>query len=217
MARLVARRDFDAVTDLAQVFPTHVFPRALGVDADRPDDLLAYGAVSFNAIGPRNPRLVDSMTAVEGVLDWITGQCQRAALEEGSIGAAVHDAVGRAGLSDQDSGGLVRSLFSAGVDTTVSGLAFAVLNFARHPEQWELLRGDPALARTAFEETIRLESPVIGFYRTATTEVTIGDTSVPAGAKVLVFYAGANRDPHQFPDPDRFDIRRKVTGHLGYG
>lgn len=217
VARLVVRRDFDAVTDLAQVFPTHVFPRALGVDADRPDDLLAYGAVSFNAIGPRNQRLLDSMAAVEGVLDWITGQCQRAALEDGSIGAAVRDAADRAGLSNQDSAGLVRSLFSAGVDTTVSGLAFAVRNLARDPEQWDLLRSDPTLARNAFEETIRVESPVIGFYRTAATDVTIGDVSVPAGAKVLVFYAGANRDPHQFPDPDRFDIERKVAGHVGYG
>jgi len=217
VARLVVRRDFDAVTDLAQVFPTHVFPRALGVDADRPDDLLAYGAVSFNAIGPRNQRLLDSMAAVEGVLDWITGQCQRAALEDGSIGAAVRDAADRAGLSNQDSAGLVRSLFSAGVDTTVSGLAFAVRNLARDPEQWDLLRSDPTLARNAFEETIRVESPVIGFYRTAATDVTIGDVSVPAGAKVLVFYAGANRDPHQFPDPDRFDIQRKVAGHVGYG
>ncbi len=217
VARLVEQRDFDAVADLAQVFPTHVFPRALGVDSDRPDDLLAYGAVSFNAIGPRNQRLLDSMTAVEGVLDWITRQCQREALQDFSIGAAVHEAAGRAGLPDPDRAGLVRSLFSAGVDTTVSGLAFAVLNLASHPDQWDLLRADPALARNAFEETIRLESPVIGFYRTTTTEVTIGDINVPAGAKVLVFYAGANRDPDQFPDPDRFDIQRKVAGHLGYG
>ncbi len=62
-----------------------------------------------------------------------------------------------------------------------------------------------------------MESPVIGFYRTTTTEVTIGDINVPAGAKVLVFYAGANRDPDQFPDPNHFDIRRKVAGHLGDG
>jgi len=54
---------------------------------------------------------------------------------------------------------LVRSFLSAGLDTTVSSLGNAVHLFATNPEQWDLLRADPSLARTAFEETIRLETP----------------------------------------------------------
>jgi cytochrome P450 len=74
---------------------------------------------------------------------------------------------------------------SAGVDTTASGLGFAVHDFARFPDQWQLVRDDPSLARNAFEETIRFESPVIGFFRTTTTEVTLADARIPAQSKVL--------------------------------
>ena len=112
---------------------------------------------------------------------------------------------------------LVRSFLSAGVDTTVSGIAFALRNLAADSHQWQLLRDDPSLARNAFEETIRRESPVIGFFRMTTRPAMVGDVEIPAGQKVLLFYAGANRDPSRWADPDRFDILRKVSGHLGYG
>lgn len=214
---LVARQTFDAVTDLAEVFPTVVFPHALGVQGDVRERLLAYGALSFNAIGPRNHRVEASLQACVGVLDWITEHCRRDALRPGSIGAGVYDAASEAGLSDDQAASLVRSLFSAGVDTTVSALSFAILDFVRHPDQWDLVRADPTLARNAFEETVRFESPVIGFFRTTTVDVRLGDAHIPAGAKVLACYAGANRDPRQWPEPNRFDVRRKVAGHLGYG
>ena len=67
---------------------------------------------------------------------------------------------------------LVRSFLSAGVDTTVSGISFALANLATDAEQWDLLRHDGALARNAFEETIRRESPVIGFFRTTSRSTT---------------------------------------------
>lgn len=214
---LAARRRFDAVRDLAEVFPTVVFPRAFGVDADAREHLLAYGSMVFNGHGPRNRHFDAAMAGAEGVIEWITGQCRRSALRPGSIGAAIYEAADDAGVSEDDAALLIRSFLSAGVDTTVGGLAFCVYDFIRFPDQWELLREDPSLARNAFEETVRLESPVIGFFRTTTTTVDFGDTRVPAGAKVLVFYAGANRDPKRWEDPDRFDIRRRLVGHLGYG
>ena len=65
---------------------------------------------------------------------------------------------------------LVRSFLSAGIDTTVSGIAFAVRNLAANGDTWGELHGDSSLARNVFEETIRLESPVIGFYRTTTRD-----------------------------------------------
>lgn len=75
----------------------------------------------------------------------------------------------------------------------------------------------PVPGRNAFEETVRLESPVIGFFRTTTAETVIGEARIPPGRKVLIFFAGANRDPARWEHADRFDVRRKTTGHLGYG
>jgi 4-methoxybenzoate monooxygenase (O-demethylating) len=217
VAELARRESFDAVTDLAEIFPTVVFPHALGIEGDTRDRLLAYGALSFNAIGPRNPLLEQSVAAAEGALDWIAAQCGRSALRPGTIGAALYQSAEAAGLPEADTASLVRSLLSAGVDTTVSALSFALRDFALWPDQWALVRADPALARNAFEEVVRRESPVIGFFRTTTTEVVLGEASIPAGRKVLVFFAGANRDPARWPRPDTFDVTRKTAGHVGYG
>jgi hypothetical protein len=216
-ADLVDRRRFDAVRDLAEVFPAVVFPHALGTAGDAREQLLAYGALSFNALGPRNRHLEAALSAAEGVPEWIAEHCRRDALRPGTIGTAIYEAADAAGLAGDDAALLVRALFSAGVDTTVSALSFAIRDFIRWPDQWALVRENPSLARNAFEETVRLESPVIGFFRTTTAEVVLGAARIPPGCKVLVSYAGANRDPRQWNDPDSFDVGRRVAGHVGYG
>jgi len=112
----------------------------------------------------------------------------------------------------------VRSLLSAGIDTTVNGIGAAVYCLARFPDQLARLRQDPTLARNAFEEAIRFESPVQTFFRTTTREVEISGHHIGEGEKVLMFLGAANRDPgageprqlrHQPPDqrPCRLRLR----------
>jgi cytochrome P450 len=69
----------------------------------------------------------------------------------------------------------------------------------------------------AFDEAVRWESPVQTFFRTTTTDVRIGDAVVPEGHKVLMFLSAANRDPRRWADPDRFDLSRDPSGHVGFG
>lgn len=88
---------------------------------------------------------------------------------------------------------------------------------ATHPEQWARLRSDPSLVRVAFDEAVRLESPVQTFFRTATVDVSIAGPIIPAGAKILMFLGAANRDPRRWVDPDVFDLARDPSGHLGFG
>jgi hypothetical protein len=214
---LVSRGSFDAVPDLAEIFPTRVFPEAFGISADGRDQLLAYGAMVFNGHGPRNHLFESSMAGAEGVLGWITEQCSRSSLRPDGLGALIYAGVDAGEVTEDEAALLVRSFLSAGLDTTVSAIGLGVLDFARHPGQWQALRADPSLARNAFEEVVRRESPVVGFFRTTSEPVDLAGTLLPADAKVLVFFAGANRDPRHWPDPDRFDIRRKTAGHMGFG
>jgi cytochrome P450 len=86
----------------------------------------------------------------------------------GGFGDQIYEAADAGEITEAQAGMLVRSFLSAGLDTTVSSLGNAVHLFATNPEQWDLLRADPSLARPAFEETIRLETPVQVFSRTAT-------------------------------------------------
>ena len=106
---------------------------------------------------------------------------------------------------------------TAGVDTTVSGIGAAVYCLARFPEQFARLRADPSLARAAFEEAVRYESPVQTFFRTTTRPVEIGGIAVGEGEKVLMFLGAANRDPRHWERPDDYDITRRTVGHVGFG
>ncbi len=79
------------------------------------------------------------------------------------------------------------------------------------------MRAKPELARAAFEEALRFESSVQTFFRTTTTETTLGDVALPAGAKILLFLGAANRDARRWEEPDRFDISRKTSGYVAFG
>jgi cytochrome P450 len=79
------------------------------------------------------------------------------------------------------------------------------------------VRADPSLARNAFDEAIRLESPVQTFFRTAARTTTFGGVTIREGEKLLLFLAAANRDPRKWEHPDRFDVTRKVGGHVSFG
>jgi cytochrome P450 len=215
--RLAERGRFDAVPELAEVFAIEVFANAFGLREHGRRHLLAYGSMVFNGHGPRNHLFEEAMRDARETVAWVTEQCSREALRPGSLGAEVYRAADRGDVTEDEAALLVRSFLSAGVDTTVSSLSHAVLEFARFPDQWDRLRQDPSLAHDAFEEVVRLDSPVLGFFRTTTAPVSIGGIPLDAGVKVLVFFAGANRDPRRWQDPDRFDITRRTVGHMGFG
>jgi pimeloyl-[acyl-carrier protein] synthase len=110
-------------------------------------------------------------------------------------------------------------LLFAGHETTVNLLGNGTLALLRHPEQLERLREEPGLAASAVEELLRYDSPVqrTGRVALATVEVAQGQV-IPAGERVTVLLGAANRDPRQFPQPDRLDLGRPNAGrHVSFG
>jgi cytochrome P450 len=87
----------------------------------------------------------------------------------------------------------------------------------RYPEQWRVLRENPALTRGAFEEVLRFEAPVQSFFRTTTREVEVGGVRLGDGEKVMLLFAAANRDPRRWDRPDTFDVSRRAAGHMTFG
>lgn len=214
---LVERDSFDAIPDLAEAFPLAVFPDALGMPKENRRYLLPYGNMVFNSFGPRNAFFDKAVENAAPVLAWLGKQMQRESLAPHGFGAEIHAAVDSGELTAEEAPLVVRSLLTAGVDTTVNGLGAALYCLARFPEQWQRLRADPSLARAAFEEAIRFESPVQTFFRTTTRGVRIGDVEIDEGEKILMFLGAANRDPRQWETPDRYDITRRTVGHVGFG
>jgi cytochrome P450 len=80
-----------------------------------------------------------------------------------------------------------------------------------------MVKDNRDLIPNAVNEVIRYESPVRAFSRKACRASTIGDVTIPAGSRVLVIYASANRDEREWEQPDVFDVRRDATRQLGFG
>ena len=214
---LLEKRRFDAIADLAEAYPLSIFPDALGLRPEGREHLLPYASLVFNAFGPPNELRKEAIERSAPHQAYVAEQCQRDNLTPDGIGACIHAHVDSGAITATEAPLLVRSLLSAGLDTTVNGIGAAVYCLARFPEQFQKLRNDPTLARNAFEEAVRFESPVQTFFRTTTRDVELSGASIGEGEKVLMFLAAANRDPRRWEAPDSYDITRRTSGHVGYG
>ena len=205
---VLRERSFDAVPALSQAFPLRVFPDAVRRMREGRENLLPYGDMAFNAFGPRNEIFEQAMKRAGEVSGWIVEQCRRSALDARGFGAQVYAEADVGVISEEEAAMLVRSLLTAGLDTTIQGIAHSLAAFADFPDQWKVLREKPSLTRNAFEEAIRFASPVMTFFRTTTREVELGGTPLSEGRKVLLFLASANRDARRWANPDRFAVER---------
>jgi 4-methoxybenzoate monooxygenase (O-demethylating) len=217
IGELTERGQVDAVTDLAERYPIKVFSDALGLPEEGRQHLLAYSNIGFNALGPNNGLFQDAMKNGAAAVEWVMAMCRRDALIPGGFGSAIYDAADAGELTEEEAFLIVRGFLTAGLDTTVSALGSAILCLANNPEQLALLRRQPSLARAAFEEAVRIESPVQTLFRTTTRAVEIGGVRIEDGEKIFLSVASANRDPRKWSEPARFNIARKIAGHVGYG
>ena len=108
-------------------------------------------------------------------------------------------------------------LLIAGHETTVNLIGNGTLALLRHPEELRRLRETPGLITSAVEELLRYDGPVQRTARITSTEVTIGGRTIPKGEMVMPFIGAADRDPSQFPDPDRLDLGRADNRHIAFG
>ncbi len=214
---LLQRGSFDAVPELAEAFTLEVFPDAVGLGPEDRRNLLVYGNMVFNALGPDNRLRQEALAHGATVVPWITERCGREALKSPGLGATIYEAADAGDVTHEEAGLLVRSLLSAGVDTTVAGLGGAALAFAENPAQWQLFRENEALHRTAFDELLRYYSPVHSFCRTSAIDTEVGGVPVAEGQKVLCVLAAANRDPEFWDRPDELDVERRTRGHVAFG
>jgi methyl-branched lipid omega-hydroxylase len=106
----------------------------------------------------------------------------------------------------------------AGNETTRNAISHGVLALTRYPEQRQIWWNDfDSHAQTAVEEIVRWASPVVYMRRTTTRDVEMSGVRIPAGDKVTMWYASANRDESKFADPYRFDVTRSPNPHVGFG
>ena len=211
------RGEIDGVSDLASALPHAVVPDLVGWPRDERDNLLAWGAATFDILGPLNKQSVRSIPTAMQMLRFARRVVRHRSVIEGSMAHELLAAADAGKLSHAECAPLMIDYIAPSLDTTISAISSALHLFATHPKQWQILRDDPSLIPNAVNEVVRFESPLRAFARHTRVETDVAGVRIPAGARVLVVYASANRDEREWDSPDTFDIRRDANRHLGFG
>lgn len=219
VASVTAKETFDAVTELAEVLPITVVCDLIGLPEDARDHLLSYADALFNCLGPDNDRTRAAEPLVAELNEFLSTVMVPGTLRPDGWAAYVFEAADRGEIDQREAFSLMGAYITASMDTTITSLGNTILLFAQHPEAYGAVREEPSLVSAAFEESLRFESPVQGFFRRTTEDVDIDSVTIPAGARVLMSFASANRDERQWDHPEHFRVHRKPVGHLamGYG
>jgi cytochrome P450 len=213
---LVRRGTFDAIADLAHVLPSVWVPDLLGWPAENRDRLLDWAGATFDGLGPFNDRTI---AAGNGIMEMSAFAQQLAGsdLPAGSMAAGIIAASARGEIEPSQCPMAIIDYLGPSLDTTVSAIGNAVWLFATNPDQWSRLRDEPGRVRSAFNEVLRLESPISCFSRVTATPAVIDGAEIPAGARILVSYASANRDERHWDRAEQFDITRESADQLAFG
>ncbi|ORA24608.1 cytochrome P450 [Mycobacterium aquaticum] len=214
----------DIVTELFKPLPSMVVAHYLGVpEADRAQfdgwtEAIVAANTSSDGIAGALGSATDAVTAMAGYFAELIER-RRAEPADDTISHLVAAGVG----ADGDISGVLSilaftfTMVTGGNDTTTGMLGGAVQLLQQRPDQRRLLVEDPAFIPEAVDEFLRLTSPVQGLARTTTRDVTIGDTTVPAGRRTLLLYGSGNRDEREFgPDAAELDVRRHPRNILTF-
>ncbi|MEN9704529.1 MAG: hypothetical protein RLZZ393_408 [Pseudomonadota bacterium] len=217
--RVVAAGHFDGITDVAHELPLNLIMDLIGWPERVRSTLRGMAEGAFEVCGPiDNARMQSSLPRLQSMMQLIAEVYDNNELVPGGFGSTIADSARRGEIAREDAIGLLAGYVVAAFDTTISGIGSGLWLFACNPDQWDTVRREPALIPRAFNEILRMETPIQYFGRVAARDVDVGEgVTIPAGARVVVSYAAANRDERHFPDPGRFDIRRSPSDHLAFG
>ncbi len=220
---LVGRDRFDVVREFTARLPMDVISSMLGIpQADR--RWVQEGSNAILHREPGNPMPTkEALAASDQVMRYVQSQIEerRAQPRDDMLTRLTQVEVEEDGVTSRLSDADIRAFFlllsTAGNETVTKLLATAYFELARNPDQRRQLTEDPSLIPNAVEETLRFDPPSQYQGRVTTRAVEVHGVKIPAEARVLLINGASGRDERQFPAPDRFDVRRKMELHLGFG
>jgi cytochrome P450 len=207
-------RQADLVRELTFSFPVIVIARLLGLPrADLP--MFHRRAVEVISAGFEPARAERASQALFEYFCAIIAE-RRLHPSDDVISVLVQAELEGVRLNDEEICSFLRLLLPAGAETTYRSSSNLLVGLLSNPDQLEALRADRALLPQAIEEGLRWEAPLIGILRTATRDVEVAGTLVPAGSFIAVNIGSANHDEKVWDDPDDFDIFRPPRQHLAF-
>lgn len=218
VAHLVDRGEFDAMVDFAHFLPVTIVSSLVGLPEQGRERMLEWAAAAFDVLGVDNDRTRNAFPIVGEMIEYVKTQCNPGTVKPGGWAAQIWNAVQDGRITPQEAGTLHVDILAPALDTTIFATGHLIHQLASNPGEWDQLKADPGLIPAAIDEAIRLESPIRTFARTVDEDQDIGGSTAPAGARILVMYASANRDERRWDDPERYWIQRPgLNGHLGFG
>lgn len=223
LAEAIRGDALDIRRDFAEWLPLRVIADMLAIPAAHEATFRAFSAAVMNIANPWLPpeELLRSATVANGgraaLLEVI--EDRRRSPGDDLLSDLIRTEEAGDRLSSTELAALIAGLVIAGSDTTVHALGFAVLDLLRHPEAWRAVVADRSLLRNAIEETLRHE-PFAKFGavpRYALEDTEIRGTPIPRGELAMPVIPATSRDPSAYPDPDVFDLRRKLSSTLVFG
>lgn len=215
--RVVDQGRCDVVTELAEYLPMTVVSDLVGLPEHGREKMLEWAAAIWNTQGPADERAAAAGPAVEEFMSFAMNDAVPGKIDPDGWAAQLYEAADRGEISTDKCPMMMLDYVTPSLDTTILAIANMVALFARHPDQWDLLREDRSLIPHAINESLRLETPVPQFSRSLTEDHEIAGVELSAGSRVALLYASANRDVRHYPDPTRFDITRRPSDHLAFG
>jgi cytochrome P450/ferredoxin-NADP reductase len=213
---LCDRGTFDAISDFAQYLPVTIVAELVGLPVDS-KQMLKWASATFNLFGTENARTTQAFEDLKDLRDFLLEYGRPEKLKDGGWAKRIFEAGPERGVSYETCAQLMRDYINPSLDTTISTTGQIIKFLADNPDQWDLIRRDASLIPNAVEEAVRVATPIRAFTRYVIEDSEIAGHTIPAGKRVIVIYASANRDPRKFSDPDRFDVTRDVHDHLGFG
>ncbi|MFI5047039.1 MAG: cytochrome P450 [Acidimicrobiia bacterium] len=211
----VERGRCDFMSEFARPFPGRAFfELVLNAPADE--------AARLNELSMKVslPTSQDRAAASRAMQEWIVGFVAERRMRP-SCGDVVDRVLGAEiegrPITDDEIVAIIHLLILGGLDTTAGALGQFMIRFCREPEIPAVLRERPELVPSAVEELLRLDGPFIAIGRTAMQDVELGNRLIRAGDKVLIYWASADRDDVEFPNPNRFDLDRPANRHVAFG
>jgi cytochrome P450 len=219
--RLADRRECDLVADFAAPLPATVIAELLGMDPARHEDMKRWSDAIIRATfdtprpdeAPHISRCFAEMTAH---FDEVIAARQARPADD-LISTLVRAESVDGALTVDEMNIFIGTLLVAGNVTTTNLIALGTLALLAHPAELAKVQQDLRLVPALVEEALRYDGPTQLLLRTATADVELAGTRIPAGALVAPLFASANRDERVFPEPDRFDVGRQAKDHLAFG
>ena len=218
------RGEMDLIEDFAYPLPVIVICEMLGVPVEDRDRFKSWGldiARGLDAVllGPESEVVKRSSTSRMALADYFRDLIAKRRTAPRADMLTDLIAAEEAGdkLTENELLATCILLLVAGHETTVNLIGNGSLALLRHPDQLQRLRDNPGLIGTAVEELLRFDGPVQRTARIPSEDITIGGKLIPKGDRVMPFIGAADRDPAQFPEPDRLDIGRGDNRHIAFG